>query len=159
MTTKTKTTTTKGTNGTPTIAGKAAAQAKLEKLQEAAKIKRETAKLTKWETEKKAANPQYVVGSVRIPTAEDFRTFAKRGVKCHGRVGEIVCLECSETVVRNTQDLHQSRFCDDHKKKASYKRAASRRKTKKDAGRTIGVINAEIAALTAELGEDIAKVS
>ena len=136
----------------PTTPTKAAAEAKLEALKEAAKAKRTAEKQAKWEADKKTANPAYVVGSVRSATPADLQEFAKRGVECHGRVGEIVCGECGVTVVRNTQDLHQSRFCDDHKKKASNKRAAVARKAKKEAGRTVKVINTEIAALEAELG-------
>jgi hypothetical protein len=124
------------------------------KIEEAKALDREFAELqrmTAMDAAKAAANPAYVAGSLRKPTAEDA---AALGSRLHAvYVGDIRCTICGQLSVRNAGDLHQVKTCEacapEARKAAGKTKRATKRVTKMLAG--TGDIDAALAEKKAAL--------
>lgn len=107
------------------------------------KARKEAARLKAWIAEKQAKNPQFT-GVSREVTAEDAL------LHTHGsRLWEIKCAVCGTTRWVNSQDAHQVKFCDEHRKQAS-RDAAKARRAKKNGGKSV---EAQLAAVQAQLAK------
>ena len=98
------------------------------------------------------ANPQYVAGSVRLPTAED-----KAALGSHltaRRVGDIKCTACGEVFVVNAGDLHQCKVCDVCKPEA--KKAAGKVKR---AGKRLAKVGGSLETIEATTAATVAKIA
>ena len=104
-------------------------------------------KRSEWEQATKAANPQFVMGSVRKPTSEDEAELGHT----HGLVCSIECETCGTVRTVNLQDAKQCRFCKECKKGADKAKASSRRMDKRLAGKSVSDLQAEIAEAQAAL--------
>jgi hypothetical protein len=122
-------------------------RAKEKELKTAQKALREAQKQSAWETSVVAANPRFVVGSVRRATAEEVTELGH----CHGRVCEIVCESCGEKRVVNLQDARQCRFCKACKEVADRAKSKERATSKRLSGKSVGDLEAQIAAAQAQL--------
>ena len=152
---KTKLTTTG--QGSPVIEGVASLEATKAALATKLKDQKAADKLSAWERKTKKRNPAFVLGSTRKATNADATILGHT----HGQVCEIRCSSkgCSTARVINKQDAFQVRFCAEHKKAASKAAGKVRRAAKAVAARTPEVIQAEIAALEAQLKTKAAAAS
>lgn len=132
--------------------------ANVDKLLEEQKLLKKALKekkaLSDWEkkivdgTDDRLGNKQYVVGSVREPTAKDETELGH----VHGKVCEIKCQTCGVIRVINKQDAFQVRFCKKHKSEARKEKAKAKRQETKLSGKSANEIELEISALKAQLG-------
>ncbi len=108
---------------------------------------KEAQDLAKWEAETRAINPNYVLGSVRKPTAEDEAELGHS----HGRVCSIRCLKCNDLRTVNLQDAKQVVYCKFCKKVADKEKSKTKRASKRLAGKSVADIQAEIEAAQKQL--------
>ena len=115
----------------------------LRQAKEELKAKKEALRLKEWISEKQAKNPQFT-GVSREVTSEDAM------LHTHGsRLWEIRCAVCGTTRWVNSQDAHQVKYCEEHRKQAS-RDAAKKRRAKKNGGKSV---EAQLAAVQAQLAK------
>ena len=122
-------------------------RARARDLKAVEKSLKEAQRLAQWEADVTAVNPQYQVGSVRRPTAEEVSSLGHS----HGQVCEIRCQECQEIRVVNLQDARQCRFCKACKATANKAKAKVSRTTKRLAGQSVSDLERQIAEAQAQL--------
>lgn len=115
----------------------------LRQAKEELKTKKEAMKLKAWISEKQTKNPQFT-GVSREVTSEDAM------LHTHGsRLWEIKCAVCGTSRWVNSQDAHQVKFCEEHRKQAS-RDAAKARRAKKNGSKSV---EAQLAAVQAQLAK------
>jgi len=138
---------------TNTVASETLSQELKAKIAKAAELKtveralKAAQRLAEWETETRAINPNYVVGSVRKATSDDESLLGHT----HGQVCEIRCLKCREIRVVNLQDAKQVVFCKSCKKTADRAKTKLAKITKRLGDKTSSDLDQEIANVKAQL--------
>jgi NAD-dependent SIR2 family protein deacetylase len=132
-----------------TISGLADLQNKEAQLKELKKQLKIAKDRKEWEAKTQKLNPQYVVGSLRVATAEDEAALSH----CHGQVADIKCQMCGKVRVVNKQDAFQVKFCEEHKKEARKAKAKAKRLEKALSGKSVEDVQAQIDALNDQLSE------